>query len=1589
MNRFISEFCAPVVVLTSTGESEAIALKNGLLLHELLSAFGHLDGISATVRGSSANFHMTDAHIRFERETEVRAKTPGEVDALLQQRFEEFDLSRMPATVGDMRTATPSAWSLAVEQIVMRSMSFSEFEMISHPLVLMTVVATSDLDPVACMQQLASVHHTPQCMLSGQFDPDIHRLYLLIHDASNTTVDPNAIYRKLIAAGFPQQQTKYLALNSLPTDAPNLQQPDMWSRWLIPKYFPNDAPSLDPSRHSLPTNPADGTKVLCSLLSMEDFMALREFCVALFHKEIVPALEKRIGTLTKQVNEARKGVKNVLKSFWRKPREETGSTKGALRYRYDRIESQILLLADTSLSIKDYDTAASMYKLVRDDYRSDKSQLHLAHTALMLAVCQWIECTASGSGSGSAASGSGSAGRSSKDLLASLESLREVMQTLPALDPPHSHAHFALLASELYASSAARAPLAAAEFLLHSAGVCGRFPLLSGLLGERAAAYFLQAGLTRKFSLHVMLAGQRMRAVGPRPRRHSLACYVAAMVVHDTGRWDGIKTKLSRAIAEEMKHTSWGPTGAQRSLLVLLKLLAIALGSRSSGKGGGGDSPTGHASALAEASAVLAELQQPGPWGSVSVADSWSQSSTRQLLLGSLPMTTHVATTGGSSALVDVEGGLPLPSLSQRFLSVMLPANGIGTLVAHDAPPTPELQQAEELRGLLALERQWGLEIEGKGPSGEGGSGWGGQWGSTQSSAQSSAGTMSTSNSCADLPRLAAAPGAGGSTTPTPSGAQAVQELLDRWVTLELDISAAFDRSKASGCARHAPRIPLGEPVVLRLQLRNRLPVELSVSQLQLQVVRAKEAGGIEASGAGSSTTGLEGAPEKTAAAADIVPGDKLDVTIAPFASIEVLLSVLPPRPGTYCAQSLLWNLSPHLRVRQRLFKSGALLQKTLAQRSARERSADTSVSFEVVAPHALLRTSLTGLSSDALQGELSGCSLVLRNEGRAPACDIAVKFNHPCCVLLAGKLLAPFGQSATVTLLPTGTVIAPGAELTLAVWARLNLVGRYPLTAITAYSAITTEGAGTIGSTALTTARVRTSVVSVDVNVAPSLTLLANVVDRPSSTCVRTVVLSLSNVIQSPGGAAPGSSSLPPPPKASISVAKPPPLPAPAVGLGGVTSGPLGGDEALRPSSVVIEGIYLLGAAVGGAGQGGAGLGAENVLCAAPGERLSFCLPVSTTPSTTPSITSAARPLSGHCTWLLPLRPELTSPSPGSSVPDLEPLVAQSLCQLYATVRLHRLLREARAQHKEAEADEGGGPRSLQQVRRDKERERERELLTAQGGNHHAKSMAASASSSNVHTADSANFVTAFSADDAATAEARGGVGDGEGEAAGLGSFSSLGVPMSAADLAALEARQGNVNLTIVWSCLWKGAVRRGMHSVSQISLFSGVGLGPVTPRPTLADSMLVGITHPSSAVLSVDSGLELDVHETSANGRRNGSITETSPASRAKRARVPVLLELRSISEETLSVDVEAVEAPDLQGGVRWEGKVAYAQVLLAPMSSVVLPFFAVVSKAGVFDLKRFTVVVTSHDRNVLPSTKQFSDNSFVQVVDAGCPR
>ena len=85
---------------------------------------------------------------------------------LLRSTFTEYDLAKFPANMSELKAAPPHAWTHEIEHIVSRSMSFSEYEMSSHPIVLLTVVSTTDYDVVACMQEISSHHHTPQCLMT-------------------------------------------------------------------------------------------------------------------------------------------------------------------------------------------------------------------------------------------------------------------------------------------------------------------------------------------------------------------------------------------------------------------------------------------------------------------------------------------------------------------------------------------------------------------------------------------------------------------------------------------------------------------------------------------------------------------------------------------------------------------------------------------------------------------------------------------------------------------------------------------------------------------------------------------------------------------------------------------------------------------------------------------------------------------------------------------------------------------------------------------------------------------------------------------------------------------------------------------------------------------------------------------------------------------------------------------------------------------------------------------------------------------------------------------------------------------------------
>ena len=71
---------------------------------------------------------------------------------LVRDNFAEFDINKLPQDVRDVNFTPPSGMSPYIEQLLIRSMSFSEFEMTSHPVLCLLVVSSDDPDPYNAMQ---------------------------------------------------------------------------------------------------------------------------------------------------------------------------------------------------------------------------------------------------------------------------------------------------------------------------------------------------------------------------------------------------------------------------------------------------------------------------------------------------------------------------------------------------------------------------------------------------------------------------------------------------------------------------------------------------------------------------------------------------------------------------------------------------------------------------------------------------------------------------------------------------------------------------------------------------------------------------------------------------------------------------------------------------------------------------------------------------------------------------------------------------------------------------------------------------------------------------------------------------------------------------------------------------------------------------------------------------------------------------------------------------------------------------------------------------------------------------------------------
>lgn len=311
---------------------------------------------------------------------------------------------------------------------------------------------------------------------------------------------------------------------------------------MLPKFYLGEIASSMESPTLM--NPETGRPVLGSRLSMEDFMRMQAFCTDLFNRDLIPAIERRMTLLHRLVNDTKKGMRNMLKNLWRKPREETPPNSplrpggGAavpliVRYKFDRPEAQTLYLADLSFILKDYETALSMYRLVRDDFKADKSTLHHAYVTLMMAACLLLDQSSK---------------NSIKDIHHQLENLAQIVTT-SAVEPGFMHAYFALLIADIYAMS--RAPVEAVQALLFASNVLSRsMPLLSALLTEKTSQYILLAGQHRGLGFNQVLTAQKFLLVGGKAAKHATVCFATAAILFEENPWGDARVNILKALVK-------------------------------------------------------------------------------------------------------------------------------------------------------------------------------------------------------------------------------------------------------------------------------------------------------------------------------------------------------------------------------------------------------------------------------------------------------------------------------------------------------------------------------------------------------------------------------------------------------------------------------------------------------------------------------------------------------------------------------------------------------------------------------------------------------------------------------------------------------------------------------------------------------------------------------------------------------------------------------------------------------------------------------------------------------------------------------
>lgn len=584
MESWVQETYAPLVLTSATPEVERLAQKNNLSFADLLNGFALLEHADTPLRSVNQQCHLDTFNFRFVATGQfaplplqdgtrmlhdaVMAHPPSAamgVDLNIPRVSSVEDVPAYMDAIGmdSTNTEPPRAtpWYREFTRALMDSFRCEEYSMMGQPVAMVLAVSSTDGNPRACFEELA--RHLPPVFQQGLYDPNLPKYFVLVHDMDETEgtgIDPEAILSGLSIAS----NSAVLRVNSLPVERNcGFTNAPIWNAhpFVRPPLFPANVGSFPIV-----------TESLGALMSPDDLSRTRAFVREFGLRFVVPALEARIFHLNEIVSAMKKGVKNVFKSWLRKPKDLTtrgsfGNGSGAnsgngVIYRSDSIESQTRLLADTAFIVRDYELALQMYRLVRDDYKSDKSVFHCANANEMIALCLLLTKG------------------SPIQMTNALDSANAAYVKISNASTSRLAVRAAVIAGEIY-RTLSRSGLftdymdSASKALIRGStmeqGIC------SAVLMESAAVCDLQSRLPkfRKYGFRMIMAGHVYDSLGHRP--HSARCYALARAIYDSSGWYQVEDHINFTLAQQANRLS----DPMASINLFLKLIGTGRNSAS------------------------------------------------------------------------------------------------------------------------------------------------------------------------------------------------------------------------------------------------------------------------------------------------------------------------------------------------------------------------------------------------------------------------------------------------------------------------------------------------------------------------------------------------------------------------------------------------------------------------------------------------------------------------------------------------------------------------------------------------------------------------------------------------------------------------------------------------------------------------------------------------------------------------------------------------------------------------------------------------------------------------------------------------